>query len=52
VPDHRPPDLLRLAPVAFYTLDEEIDRVVEVLRELLDGGLEVAEDGAAASRVP
>jgi kynureninase len=52
VPDHRPPDLLRLAPVAFYTLDAEIDRVVEVLRELLDGGLEVAEDGAAASRVP
>ena len=52
VPDHRPPDLLRLAPVAFYTLDEEIDRVVEVLRELLDGGLDAVEDGAAASRVP
>ncbi len=52
VPDHRPPDVLRLAPVAFYTLDEEIDRVVEVLRELLDGGLDEVEDRAVASRVP
>jgi kynureninase len=51
VPDHRPPDLLRLAPVAFYTLDDEIDRVVAVLRELLDGGIDDLEDGAAA-RVP
>ena len=52
VPDHRPPDLLRLAPVAFYSLDDEIDQVVELLRELLDGGLDEVAVGATSSRVP
>lgn len=52
VPDHRPPDLLRLAPVAFYTLDEEIDRTIAVMRELLDEGLDVSpNDGSGESSV-
>lgn len=38
VPDFRPPDLLRFAPVALYTTDEEVDRTVDALREVLDEG--------------
>lgn len=47
VPDFRRPDVLRLAPVAFYTTEADLDRAVGVLRELLDTGahLEEALDG-------
>ena len=36
IPDYRPPNLLRLAPVALYNTETEIDKTIEVLRELLD----------------
>ena len=36
VADHRPPDLLRLAPVALYNTEAELDAAVDALRELLD----------------
>ncbi|CAF1327446.1 unnamed protein product [Adineta steineri] len=36
VPDYRPPDILRMAPVAFYNTKLELDETVRVLRELLD----------------
>jgi kynureninase len=47
VPDFRHPDVLRLAPVAWYTSEADLDRTVLVLRELLDGGayLDEAVDG-------
>lgn len=51
VPDHRPPDLLRFAPVAFYSLERELERLVEVLRELLDTGLDELET-PEPTRVP
>lgn len=35
-PDYRPPNLLRLAPVALYNTEDELEQVVKVLRELLD----------------
>jgi kynureninase len=38
VPDHREPDLVRLAPVALYTRDDEVTRAVDALRSLLDAG--------------
>ena len=38
IPDYRRPDVLRLAPVAFYTTQADLDRAVAVLRELLDSG--------------
>lgn len=38
IPDFRPPDLLRLAPVALYTTDDEVDAAVDVLRAVLDDG--------------
>jgi kynureninase len=38
VPDYRAPDLLRLAPVALYNNEAELDETVRVLRELLDSG--------------
>jgi kynureninase len=34
--DHRPPDLVRLAPVALYTGDAELERAVDALRSVLD----------------
>jgi len=37
-PDYRAPDLLRLAPVALYNTEAELDETVRVLRELLDTG--------------
>jgi len=40
VPDHREPDLVRLAPVALYTRDDEVVRAVDALRSLLDAGEE------------
>ena len=36
VPDYRAPNLLRLAPVALYNTEAELDETVRVLRELLD----------------
>ncbi len=38
VPDYREPDILRLAPVALYNTETELDEMVWVLRELLDTG--------------
>jgi len=38
VPDYREPDILRLAPVALYNTETEIDEVVRLLRTLLDSG--------------
>lgn len=38
IPDYRPPNLLRLAPVALYTTEAELEETVRVLRELLDDG--------------
>ncbi|UCH25213.1 MAG: kynureninase [Trueperaceae bacterium] len=38
VPDFRPPSVVRLAPVALYNTEDELDRTVEVLRQLLDAG--------------
>ncbi|MEW6420723.1 MAG: kynureninase [Deinococcota bacterium] len=37
-PDFRPPDILRLAPVALYNTEAEIEETVRVLRTLLDTG--------------
>ncbi|GEM47711.1 kynureninase [Deinococcus cellulosilyticus] len=36
VPDFRAPDILRMAPVALYNTEEELQQTVQVLRELLD----------------
>ncbi len=38
IPDFRRPDVLRLAPVALYNGETDVDRAVNVLRELLDTG--------------
>jgi kynureninase len=38
VPDYRAPNLLRLAPVALYTTEAELDETVRVLCELLQSG--------------
>lgn len=38
VPDFRQPDVLRLAPVALYNTEAELEETVRVLRELLDTG--------------
>ncbi|AZI42237.1 kynureninase [Deinococcus psychrotolerans] len=48
IPDYRSPDVLRLAPIAFYNTEDEIREVVRVLRELLDSGSykDVTEVGA------
>lgn len=35
-PDHRPPDLLRLSPVALYNDEDDLDRAVRIVRDLLD----------------
>jgi len=42
-PDFRPPDLLRLAPVALYNTEADVDRAVAILRELLDSGAHLEE---------
>lgn len=51
VPDHRPPDLVRFAPVGLFTLESELETLVEVLRELFDAGLD-ALDAPAPADVP
>ena len=38
IPDYRAPNLLRLAPVALYNTEAELDEVVKMLRKLLEGG--------------
>jgi kynureninase len=38
VPDHRPPDIIRLAPVALYSTFVECWRVVRALREIVERG--------------
>lgn len=43
--DFRPPNLLRLAPVAFYTTCTELDETVAILRELLDTGSYLEQSG-------
>jgi kynureninase len=52
VPDFRPPDLLRLAPVALYTLEEEVDAAVDALRAVLDEGPRRDPETTGAGRVP
>lgn len=36
IPDFRPPDTIRIAPVALYNTAHEVYRVVEALREIVD----------------
>ena len=43
-PDFRPPNLLRIAPVALYNTRDEIDTVIDTLRELLASGAHLAID--------
>lgn len=38
IPDYREPNLLRLAPVALYNTETELDQTVQTLRELLNNG--------------
>ena len=38
VPDYREPDILRLAPVALYNTEAELDETVRIVRDLLDTG--------------
>ncbi|PYE53052.1 kynureninase [Deinococcus yavapaiensis] len=49
VPDFREPDILRLAPVALYNDEADLERTVRVLRDLLDSGAH--RDAVAASLV-
>lgn len=45
-PDFRSPDILRLAPVALYNTEDEVEETVRVLRELLDTGAHRAVEAA------
>jgi kynureninase len=36
IPDFRPPDVVRVAPVALYTTFHEVWRTVQILKEILD----------------
>ncbi len=38
IPDFRPPDVIRLAPIALYTTYEEIWHTVNHLKEIIDSG--------------
>ncbi|CAN5797676.1 kynureninase [soil metagenome] len=42
IADHRPPDVLRLAPVALYTTDADISHAVARVRDVLDTGAHLA----------
>ncbi len=48
VPDFRGPDLVRLAPVALYTRESDLDQAVAALRALLDAGEEWLEPSTGA----
>jgi kynureninase len=39
IPDFRPPDVVRLAPIPLYTSYADIWEVVQRLREVIDTGL-------------
>jgi kynureninase len=52
VPDFRPPDLLRLAPVALYTLEPEVDAAVGAVRAVLDEGAHLQAPDEDAAYVP
>jgi kynureninase len=45
IPDFRPPDVVRLAPIPLYTSYEDCWRVVKALRDVIESGayLKVAE---------
>jgi len=47
VPDYRGPDLVRMAPVALYTREPELDQAVAALRALLDAGEQWLDPSAA-----
>ncbi|MEZ4496736.1 MAG: hypothetical protein R2845_08165 [Thermomicrobiales bacterium] len=38
IPDFRPPDVIRLAPIPLYTSFADCGRVVEVLKGVIDSG--------------
>lgn len=38
IPDFRTPDIIRIAPVALYNTFHEIWRIVQLLKEIIDGG--------------
>jgi len=38
IPDFRPPDVVRLAPIALYTSYHELWRTVQTLRAIIDSG--------------
>jgi len=38
IPDFRPPDIIRLAPIALYNSFHEVWQVTEALKEIIDGG--------------
>ncbi|MFP4051670.1 MAG: aminotransferase class V-fold PLP-dependent enzyme, partial [Thermoplasmata archaeon] len=38
VPDYRPPDIIRIAPVALYNTYHEVWQVVQYLKEIIDEG--------------
>lgn len=46
VPDYREPDLVRMAPVALYTRESELEQAVAALRALLDAGEQRRETSA------
>jgi kynureninase len=37
IPDFRPPDCIRIAPIALYNTYEEVWLVVQQIREIIDG---------------
>jgi kynureninase len=38
IPDYRRPNVIRLAPVALYNTETDVERALSILRELLDDG--------------
>ena len=38
IPDFRPPNVIRLAPIALYTCFEDVWHAAEHLREIVDRG--------------
>lgn len=52
IPDYRSPNLLRLAPVALYNNEAELEKTVQTLRDLLDRGDYLREQHTEGSSVP